>query len=69
VTDGDGEDHAVVDEDGCSLDLGLLSEIVYTEDDTMRAHAKSQVFKYADSNQLFFTCQIRSAFLSKYTMS
>lgn len=42
----------------CSLDLGLLSEIAY-EDGKMRAHAKSQVFKYADSNQLFFTCQIR----------
>ncbi len=25
----------------------------------MRAHAQSQVFKYADSNQLYFTCQIR----------
>uniref|UniRef100_A0A183CPG3 ZP domain-containing protein n=1 Tax=Globodera pallida TaxID=36090 RepID=A0A183CPG3_GLOPA len=59
VTDGDGEDHAVVDEDGCSLDHSLLSEVTYDKDGTMRAHAKSQVFKYADSNQLFFTCQIR----------
>uniref|UniRef100_A0A915P7Y5 ZP domain-containing protein n=1 Tax=Meloidogyne floridensis TaxID=298350 RepID=A0A915P7Y5_9BILA len=59
VTDGDGDDHAVVDENGCSLDLGLIDEIIYAEDGRMRAYAKSHVFKYADSNQLFFTCQIR----------
>ncbi|KAL3123440.1 hypothetical protein niasHT_004612 [Heterodera trifolii] len=59
VTDGDGEDHAVVDEDGCSLDHSLISEVTYEKEGIMRAHAKSQVFKYADSNQLFFTCQIR----------
>ncbi|WKX92703.1 hypothetical protein Q1695_010606 [Nippostrongylus brasiliensis] len=58
VTDGDGEDHAVIDQDGCSTDKFLLSELVY-EDSLMRAHAASQVFKYADSNQLYFTCQIR----------
>ncbi|KAF7639012.1 ZP domain-containing protein [Meloidogyne graminicola] len=59
VTDGDGDDHAVVDENGCSLDLGLIDEIIYADDGKMRAYAKSHVFKYADSNQLFFTCQIR----------
>ncbi|CAD6197251.1 unnamed protein product [Caenorhabditis auriculariae] len=58
VTDGDGEDHAVVDFDGCSTDPFLLSELIY-DSTLMRAHASSQVFKYADSNQLYFTCQIR----------
>uniref|UniRef100_A0A914QBD2 ZP domain-containing protein n=1 Tax=Panagrolaimus davidi TaxID=227884 RepID=A0A914QBD2_9BILA len=58
VTDGDGEDHAVVDQIGCTADSFLLSDIEY-EKDLMRAYATSQVFKYADSNQLFFTCQIR----------
>uniref|UniRef100_A0A915MX62 ZP domain-containing protein n=1 Tax=Meloidogyne javanica TaxID=6303 RepID=A0A915MX62_MELJA len=41
VTDGDGDDHAVVDENGCSLDLGLIDEIIYAEDGRMRAYAKS----------------------------
>lgn len=58
VTDGDGEDHAVVDFDGCATDPFLLSELSY-DASLMRAHASSQVFKYADSNQLYFTCQIR----------
>lgn len=42
----------------CSLDSRLLDEVVY-EKDSMKAYAQSQVFKYADSNQLYFTCQIR----------
>lgn len=25
----------------------------------MRAYAQSEAFKYADSNQIYFTCQIR----------
>uniref|UniRef100_A0AC35UB67 ZP domain-containing protein n=1 Tax=Rhabditophanes sp. KR3021 TaxID=114890 RepID=A0AC35UB67_9BILA len=58
VTDGDGEDHAVVDFDGCSTDNFLLSEVTY-DSSLMRAYATSTVFKYADSNQLYFTCQIR----------
>ncbi|PAV67696.1 hypothetical protein WR25_04215 [Diploscapter pachys] len=58
VTDGEGEDHAVVDVQGCSMDSFLLDDLIYDES-LMRAHASSQVFKYADSNQLFFTCQIR----------
>ncbi|RCN29419.1 hypothetical protein ANCCAN_24826 [Ancylostoma caninum] len=78
VTDGDGEDHAVIDYDGCSTDVSLLSELAYDQN-LMKAHATSQkeravysavgsfdnsnsnlqVFKYADSNQLYFTCQIR----------
>lgn len=55
------------------MDSFLLDDLVYDES-LMRAHASSQVschgvfffengefqvFKYADSNQLFFTCQIR----------
>lgn len=73
VTDGDGEDHAVIDFDGygisptvprlpytfrCTTDPFLLSQLTY-DNNLMRAHATSQVFKYADSNQLYFTCQIR----------
>ncbi|CAB3407385.1 unnamed protein product [Caenorhabditis bovis] len=58
VTNGDGEDHAVVDTNGCSTDPFLLSDLSY-DASLMRAHASSQVFKYADSNQLYFTCQIR----------
>ncbi|KHN70685.1 Cuticlin-1 [Toxocara canis] len=58
VTDGDGEQHAVIDFDGqCSTDSFLLDELTY-DDSTMSAHARSHVFKYADSNQLYFTCQI-----------
>ncbi|VDK80944.1 unnamed protein product [Litomosoides sigmodontis] len=58
VTDGEGTDHPVLDFEGCSLDNFLLSELVY-DSSLMRAHAQSQVFKYADSNRLFFTCQIQ----------
>uniref|UniRef100_A0A914V3S2 ZP domain-containing protein n=1 Tax=Plectus sambesii TaxID=2011161 RepID=A0A914V3S2_9BILA len=58
VTDGKGEDHAVLDSDGCSTDTFLLTELTY-DIDLMKAHAQSQVFKYADTNQLYFTCQIR----------
>uniref|UniRef100_A0A0N4ZSF5 ZP domain-containing protein n=1 Tax=Parastrongyloides trichosuri TaxID=131310 RepID=A0A0N4ZSF5_PARTI len=58
VTDGDGEDHAVIDFDGCTTDNFLLSEVFY-EKNLMKASATSTVFKYADSNQLYFTCQIR----------
>uniref|UniRef100_A0A915BRF3 ZP domain-containing protein n=1 Tax=Parascaris univalens TaxID=6257 RepID=A0A915BRF3_PARUN len=57
VKDGEGEQHAVIDFDGCSTDNFLLSELTY-DATTMRAHAQSYVFKYADSNQLSFTCQI-----------
>uniref|UniRef100_A0A0M3HNV1 ZP domain-containing protein n=1 Tax=Ascaris lumbricoides TaxID=6252 RepID=A0A0M3HNV1_ASCLU len=69
VTDGEGEQHAVIDFDGqatsyyfsdlsmCSTDSFLLSELTY-DATTMRAQAQSHVFKYADSNQLYFTCQI-----------
>lgn len=41
----------------CSTDSFLLSELTY-DATTMRAQAQSHVFKYADSNQLYFTCQI-----------
>ncbi|KAI6207484.1 ZP domain-containing protein [Aphelenchoides besseyi] len=58
VTDGDGEQHLVIDENGCTSDSSLLDDIVYDKN-LMRAHAMSQAFKYADSNQLYFTCQIR----------
>ncbi|CAD5206606.1 unnamed protein product [Bursaphelenchus okinawaensis] len=58
VTDGDGEEHLVIDDTGCSSDSLLLEEVRY-DSNKMRAHAQSQVFKYADSNQIFFTCQIR----------
>ncbi|CAG9529994.1 unnamed protein product [Cercopithifilaria johnstoni] len=59
VTDGEGTDHQVLDSNGCSLDNFLLSELVYDTSSLMKAHAQSQVFKYADSNRLFFTCQIQ----------
>lgn len=42
----------------CSVDRTLLSEIVY-DNKSMTAYAQSQAFKYADSNQLYFTCQIK----------
>ena len=42
----------------CVADVSLLAEIVY-ERSLMRAHAQSQVFKFADSNQLSFSCQVR----------
>ncbi|GMR51696.1 hypothetical protein PMAYCL1PPCAC_21891 [Pristionchus mayeri] len=42
----------------CTTDPFLLSQLTY-DNNLMRAHATSQVFKYADSNQLYFTCQIR----------
>ncbi|EFO15418.2 cuticlin 1 [Loa loa] len=58
VTDGEGTDHSVLDLDGCSLDNFLLNELVY-DSTLMKAYAQSQVFKYADSNRLFFTCQIQ----------
>uniref|UniRef100_A0A0R3RMK4 ZP domain-containing protein n=1 Tax=Elaeophora elaphi TaxID=1147741 RepID=A0A0R3RMK4_9BILA len=58
VTDGEGTDHPVLDSDGCPLDNFLLSELVY-DSSLMKAHAQSQVFKYADSNRLFFTCQVQ----------
>ncbi|KAI6182493.1 Zona pellucida domain-containing protein [Aphelenchoides bicaudatus] len=58
VTDGDGDEHLVIDEKGCSSDQSLLDSVVY-HDNLMRAHAQSQAFKFADTNQLFFTCQIR----------
>ncbi|VDM93019.1 unnamed protein product [Onchocerca ochengi] len=58
VTDGEGTDHPVLDSDGCSLDNFLLGELVY-DSTLMKAYAQSQVFKYADSNRLFFTCQIQ----------
>ncbi|CAJ0559425.1 unnamed protein product, partial [Mesorhabditis spiculigera] len=58
VNDGDGDEHAVINPEGCSTDSGLLSDLTY-DINLMRAHATSQVFKYADSNQLYFTCQIR----------
>ncbi|KAI1731501.1 zona pellucida-like domain-containing protein [Ditylenchus destructor] len=59
VTDGaEGIDRPIVDYDGCSTDLSLLSQITYDEN-SMRAYAQSQAFKFADSNQIYFTCQIR----------
>ncbi|VIO95410.1 cuticlin 1 precursor, putative [Brugia malayi] len=58
VTDGESTDHSVLDSDGCSLDNFLLGELVY-DSSLMKAYAQSQVFKYADSNRLFFTCQIQ----------
>lgn len=42
----------------CSTDKTLLSEIIYDEN-LMIAYAQSQAFRYADSNQLYFTCQIK----------
>uniref|UniRef100_A0A0K0F480 ZP domain-containing protein n=1 Tax=Strongyloides venezuelensis TaxID=75913 RepID=A0A0K0F480_STRVS len=58
VTDGDGDNHSVIDVNGCTNDKFLLSEVTYTNN-LMKAYATSAVFKYADSNQLYFTCQIR----------
>uniref|UniRef100_A0A0N5AR60 ZP domain-containing protein n=1 Tax=Syphacia muris TaxID=451379 RepID=A0A0N5AR60_9BILA len=56
VTNGE-EKHIVLDSNGCSTDLALLSQLQYDKS-LMLAYAQSQAFKYADSNQLFFTCQI-----------
>jgi hypothetical protein len=50
--------HEVFHFSRCSTDTFLLTELTY-DIDLMKAHAQSQVFKYADSNQLYFTCQIR----------
>uniref|UniRef100_A0A0N4V337 ZP domain-containing protein n=1 Tax=Enterobius vermicularis TaxID=51028 RepID=A0A0N4V337_ENTVE len=59
VTNGEGERHIVLDDVfRCSTDPALLSELQYDRS-LMSAFAQSQAFKYADSNQLFFTCQIR----------
>ncbi|KAI6178065.1 ZP domain-containing protein [Aphelenchoides besseyi] len=55
VTDGDGEQHLVIDENGCTSDSSLLDDIVYDKN----LFTGDLAFKYADSNQLYFTCQIR----------
>jgi hypothetical protein len=53
VTDGDGEEHLVIDEKGCTNDPSLLDTVIYQEN-LMRAHAQSQAFKFADTNQVHF---------------
>ncbi|CEF64763.1 Zona pellucida domain-containing protein [Strongyloides ratti] len=58
VADGDGDNHSIIDVNGCTTDKFLLSEVTYNKN-LMKAYATSSIFKYADSNQLYFTCQIR----------
>ncbi|KAI6233031.1 ZP domain-containing protein [Aphelenchoides fujianensis] len=56
VTDGDGDEHLVIDENGCTTDPSLLDEIVYDRN-LMRGYAVT--FKYQDTNTLVFSCAIR----------
>lgn len=51
VTDGDGEEHIVINEDGCTADSSLLDDIVY-HDSLMRAHAQSQVSHSTTKNNI-----------------
>lgn len=42
----------------CSLDPYILDHLVYT-DSLLVAYKESQVFKFADENLIYFSCQIR----------
>ncbi|VDM65995.1 unnamed protein product [Strongylus vulgaris] len=55
--DGGEEKFTVVDAEGCSTDSELLSAITYPT--SLRAYARSRVFKFADKSDINFACQIR----------
>uniref|UniRef100_A0A8R1E143 ZP domain-containing protein n=1 Tax=Caenorhabditis japonica TaxID=281687 RepID=A0A8R1E143_CAEJA len=56
--DGESDNILVVDSNGCTTDGELLSAIKY-KGGAMRAAAKSQAFKFADKQVVYFKCSIR----------
>uniref|UniRef100_A0A1I7XEP5 ZP domain-containing protein n=1 Tax=Heterorhabditis bacteriophora TaxID=37862 RepID=A0A1I7XEP5_HETBA len=56
--DGQGNKFQLVDDRGCSTDPWLLPQIQY-QANKISAFTNTQVFKYADKIQLFFSCTIQ----------
>uniref|UniRef100_A0A5S6QAP1 ZP domain-containing protein n=1 Tax=Trichuris muris TaxID=70415 RepID=A0A5S6QAP1_TRIMR len=55
--DGEGELFTIIDENGCSKDNFILTDLSYLSD--MEAGVESHIFKFADKPHVYFTCQIR----------
>ncbi|KFD58045.1 hypothetical protein M513_01278 [Trichuris suis] len=55
--DGEGELFTIIDENGCSKDNFILTDLSYLGD--MEAGVESHIFKFADKPHVYFTCQVR----------
>ncbi|KAK0395015.1 hypothetical protein QR680_001064 [Steinernema hermaphroditum] len=58
IRDGLGNEHAVVDSDGCSTDKWLMPELSYSDDRT-RTFTASNAFNFPDRNTVYFNCKIK----------
>ncbi|KAK5974438.1 ZP domain-containing protein [Trichostrongylus colubriformis] len=58
IVDGQGNNHTVIDSDGCSTDTFLMPELMYSADLTTSFTAAS-AFNFPDQQSVYFNCQVR----------
>ncbi|PAV61900.1 hypothetical protein WR25_19026 [Diploscapter pachys] len=58
VLDGQGNNHMVIDQNGCSRDTFLMPELIYDHGYT-RAVASASAYNFPDQNSLYYNCQIK----------
>ncbi|WKX96062.1 hypothetical protein Q1695_012488 [Nippostrongylus brasiliensis] len=58
IVDGQGNNHTVIDTDGCSTDTFLMPELTYSSDLT-RSFTAASAFNFPDQQSVYFNCQVR----------
>uniref|UniRef100_A0A0N5AY62 ZP domain-containing protein n=1 Tax=Syphacia muris TaxID=451379 RepID=A0A0N5AY62_9BILA len=58
ILDGHGDEHIVVDKDGCSIDDYIIPQLTYSNDLT-RSFTGANVVNLPDSESVYFNCQIK----------
>ncbi|CAI4229645.1 unnamed protein product [Auanema sp. JU1783] len=58
INDGQGSQHKVIDENGCSTDDYLMPELIYS-DQLTKSFTASNAFNFPDQNTVSFNCQIK----------
>ncbi|KAL6733111.1 hypothetical protein Aduo_003792 [Ancylostoma duodenale] len=58
IVDGQGNNHTVIDSQGCSTDTFLMPELMYSADLT-RSFTAASAFNFPDQQSVYFNCQVR----------
>ncbi|KAK6057944.1 hypothetical protein COOONC_04500 [Cooperia oncophora] len=58
IVDGQGNNHTVIDSDGCSTDTFLMPELTYSSDLT-KSFTAASAFNFPDQQSVYFNCQVR----------
>ncbi|KAJ1360372.1 hypothetical protein KIN20_019325 [Parelaphostrongylus tenuis] len=58
IVDGQGNNHTVIDSQGCSTDTFLMPELTYSSDLT-KSFTAASAFNFPDQQSVYFNCQVR----------